>query len=116
MRTFVYDGRTFPDPDSKMSVDEVRQSLANFFPELSNAEAKETKQGEDTIIELKRRVGTKGATALNCLHFDGWVITCPHCAHKDYVSADDIAFDPMDDERHLIQCESCKDEFEIVSY
>lgn len=59
-RVFVYDGREFPDPDPNLSVDEVRQSMGNFFPELSNAETKETKRGEDTIIEFKRRVGTKG--------------------------------------------------------
>jgi len=59
-RIFVYDGREFPDPDPKLSVDEVRQSMANFFPELSNAETKESRRGEDTVIEFKRRVGTKG--------------------------------------------------------
>ncbi len=59
-RIFVYDSREFPDPDPKLSVDEVRQSMSSFFPELSNAEVKESKRGEDTIVELKRRVGTKG--------------------------------------------------------
>ena len=59
-RIFVYDGREFPDPDPNLKVDEVRQHMANFFPELSNAESKESKRGEDTIIEFKKRVGTKG--------------------------------------------------------
>jgi len=61
MRVFVYDGREFPDPDPKLKVDEVRQHFATFFPELSNAESKESKRGEDTIIEFKKRVGTKGS-------------------------------------------------------
>ena len=60
MRVFVYDGREFPDPDPKMSVDEVRQSMTNFFPELANAETKQSKRGDDDIIEFNRRVGTKG--------------------------------------------------------
>ncbi len=60
MRVFVYDGREFPDPDPKMSHDEVRQSMTNFFPELANAETKTSKRGEDDIIEFKKRVGTKG--------------------------------------------------------
>jgi len=67
MRIFVYDGREFPDPDPNLKVDEVRQNMANFFPELSNAETKESKRpsmttpGEtDDIIEFKKRVGTKG--------------------------------------------------------
>lgn len=60
-RVFVYDGREFPDPDPSMSNDEVRQQMANFFPELSNAETKTNQRGGDTIIEFKRRVGTKGS-------------------------------------------------------
>ena len=59
-RVFVYDGREFPDPDSSLSPDGVRANMANFFPELSNAETKETKRGDDTVYEFKRRVGTKG--------------------------------------------------------
>ncbi len=62
-RIFVVDGREFPDPDPNLKVDEVRQSMSVFFPELSNAETlKEKKRGEDTIFEFKRRVGTKGIT------------------------------------------------------
>ncbi len=60
MRVFVYDGREFPDPDPKMSNDEVRQSLTNFFPELANAETKLSKRGDDDIIEFIKRVGVKG--------------------------------------------------------
>ena len=60
MRVFVYDGREFPDPDPKMSVDEVRQSMVNFFPELANAESTQSKRGDDDIIEFKKRVGVKG--------------------------------------------------------
>lgn len=60
MRIFVYDSREFPDPDPNLSTDEVRQSMSNFFPELSNAETKQSKRGEDDIIEFKKRVGVKG--------------------------------------------------------
>ncbi len=59
-RVFVYDGREFPDPDPNISVEEVRQSMTNFSPELANAESKPSKRGDDDIIEFKRRVGTKG--------------------------------------------------------
>lgn len=59
-RIFVYDGRDFGDPDPTMSPDEVRQYYAALMPELSNANIKEEKQGEDTIYRLERRVGTKG--------------------------------------------------------
>ena len=63
-RVFVYDGREFTDPDPNMSENEVRQSMTNFFPELANAEIKEskrTKNGvEENVFEFKKRVGTKG--------------------------------------------------------
>ena len=59
-RVFIYDGREFPDPDPSRSVDEVKRMLADFFPELANAEVRESKRGEDSLYELVRRVGTKG--------------------------------------------------------
>ena len=59
-RVFVYDGREFPDPDANLSPDEVRQMMTDFFPELANAEVKETTRGEDTLYELVRKVGVKG--------------------------------------------------------
>jgi PRTRC genetic system protein C len=59
-RVFVYDGREFPDPDPNMSVDEVRQSMTSFFPELANADTKQSKRGDDDIVEFQKRVGTKG--------------------------------------------------------
>ncbi len=60
MRKFIYDGREFPDPDPSLSVDEVRQNLTTFFPELSNADTRSEKQGDDTVVYLSKRVGTKG--------------------------------------------------------
>ena len=54
-RIFVVDGREFPDPDPNLRIDAIRQHLANFFPELTNAETKESKRGEDTIIEFRRQ-------------------------------------------------------------
>ena len=59
-RVFVYDGREFPDPDPTLSPDEVRQMMTDFFPELANAEVKQTTRGEDTLYELVRKVGIKG--------------------------------------------------------
>ncbi len=59
-RVFVYDGREFPDPDPNMSVEEVRQSMVSFFPELANADTKQSKRGDDDIVEFQKRVGTKG--------------------------------------------------------
>jgi PRTRC genetic system protein C len=60
-RVFVYDGREYPDPSPKLSVDEVRRQLAEFFPELTNAEVRESKRGPDSLFTFARRIGTKGA-------------------------------------------------------
>src|SRR5712691_3327073 len=59
-RLFIYDGRTFPDPDSRLTVDEVRRQLSDYFPELANADTREERRGEDTAYTFARRIGTKG--------------------------------------------------------
>jgi len=59
-REFIYEGRSFPDPDPALSVDEVKRMMSDFFPELANAEVREAKRGEDTVHEFVRRVGVKG--------------------------------------------------------
>lgn len=59
-RIFIYEGKEYPDPGPELSVDEVRRGWTEFFPELANAEVKETKRGDDTVFTFARRVGTKG--------------------------------------------------------
>jgi PRTRC genetic system protein C len=63
-RQFIYDGREFPDPDSTLSVEEIRTQLAEFFPELANAETREEKRGDDITYTFTKRIGTKGHHAL----------------------------------------------------
>lgn len=62
-RIFVYDGREFPDPDSKVSIEDVRRQLAEYFPELTNADTREEKRGDDTVYTFSKRIGTKGVTS-----------------------------------------------------
>lgn len=59
-RVFIYDQREFPDPDPKLAVEDVRKQLAEFFPELTNADSREEKRGEDTVYTFSKRIGTKG--------------------------------------------------------
>ena len=59
-RLFLYDGRTFPDPDPRLSVEDVRRQLSDFFPELANADTREERRGDDTLYTFTRRIGTKG--------------------------------------------------------
>lgn len=60
-RIFIYDGREFPDPDPRLSVEDVRKQLADFFPELTNADTREEQRGEERIYTFSKRIGTKGA-------------------------------------------------------
>ena len=59
-RIFRYDNRDFPDPDPNLSVDDIRKGLAEYFPELTNADVRQEQRGEDTIHTFSRRIGTKG--------------------------------------------------------
>lgn len=59
-RIFRYDNRDFPDPDPGLSVDDVRKGLAEYFPELTNADVRQEQRGDDTIHTFSRRIGTKG--------------------------------------------------------
>ena len=63
-RIFVYDGREFPDPDPSLAVEEVRKQLSDFFPELTNADTREERRGDDEVrYTFARRIGTKGTGA-----------------------------------------------------
>ncbi len=62
-RVFVHDSKEYPDPDPRLSVDEVRKQMADFIPELANADTKEELRGEDTVYTFSRRIGTKGRDA-----------------------------------------------------
>ena len=39
----------------------MKNTLSDFYGEITNASVKETQRGEDTIYEFQRRVGTKGS-------------------------------------------------------
>ena len=62
-RVFAYDGREFADPDPALTVEQVKQLMSAFFPELATAEVKEHKkegEPETTIYEFIRKTGVKG--------------------------------------------------------
>jgi len=59
-RIFMYDGREFPDPDPSKTPEEIRATLTDFFPELSNADIRTAERGEDMLYIMERKVGTKG--------------------------------------------------------
>ena len=62
IRVFVYDSRDFPDPDPAMSIPEVKESFAAFFPELATAETREVEKDEKHYVEFVRKTGTKNST------------------------------------------------------
>ncbi|MDD5411134.1 MAG: PRTRC system protein C [Methylobacter sp.] len=62
-RIFKYEGKEYPDPDPNMSIEDVKNHMTDFFPELANAEIVKSKGGvldSDDVITFKKRVGTKG--------------------------------------------------------
>ena len=59
-RVFIYDGREHPDPDPSLTIEEVKDIFAGFFPEVATAEVRTTTRDEDEVMEFVRRVGTKG--------------------------------------------------------
>ena len=59
-RIFRYDGRDFPDPSPNLTVSEVQEQLAAFFPEITGAQVRESKEADNTVYSFQKRVGTKG--------------------------------------------------------
>ncbi len=60
-RLFVYEGKEYPDPDPKLTADQVKALLATSFPELANAETRTDKRPDGVeVVTFSRRVGTKG--------------------------------------------------------
>lgn len=60
VRIFVADQREHPDPDPNLSIEQVRDMMADFLPDLVGATWTETPRDDNTVIDLQRRVGTKG--------------------------------------------------------
>ena len=62
-RSFIYDGKTLPDPDPRLTIDEVRRVFEEFFPELGHPSltVKESRQdGGKTVYVFERTHGSKG--------------------------------------------------------
>lgn len=60
-RIFVYDGREMADPDPSMTIEQVRDALAEFYPELTNARHERRSRGDEEVYEFRRTIGTKGS-------------------------------------------------------
>ena len=60
-REFVFNGSRIPDPDPRMSIDQVRDLLTHSYPEIATANLSGP---EDTGTSLRysfsRAIGTKG--------------------------------------------------------
>ena len=61
-RVFRYGDKTFPDPGSEHSIEQILQHLRQFFPELGQART-DTKTLEDGTLEVtfSKQVTTKGS-------------------------------------------------------
>ena len=59
-RVFIVDEREHPDPDPNLTIEQVRDMLADFYPDLAGATHTATQRGEDQVVDFRRQVGTKG--------------------------------------------------------
>ncbi|MFO0433102.1 MAG: PRTRC system protein C [bacterium] len=61
-RTFKYAGITLPDPDPKLSEDEVRQMYSATYPELATAvvEGPDYQANGTAVYSLRKAAGAKG--------------------------------------------------------
>jgi len=59
-RVFIADNREFPDPAPTLAINEVQRLLADFLPELHNAEIKELDKDGKHYVQFIKKVGTKG--------------------------------------------------------
>ena len=59
-RVFVYDGKEIKDHDESLTVAEIQQQLAGFYPDIANARVIERKRGDDDVYEFQKQVGVKG--------------------------------------------------------
>lgn len=62
-RIIVYDGREHPDPDPAVTIDEVKDIMSTWYPDMANATYKTEKRDTDTLYIFRKTVGTKGASA-----------------------------------------------------
>lgn len=60
VRLFVIDERLHDDPNPNLSIEQVRDAFADFYPDLANATHTVVQRGEDQVVDFRRRVGTKG--------------------------------------------------------
>ncbi len=60
-REFRYDGLRLPDPNAKLSVDEVRTAFSATYPEIATASGPITAAvGNKLVYHFTKAIGTKG--------------------------------------------------------
>jgi PRTRC genetic system protein C len=61
-RVFRYGDKEFPDPGPEHTVEQIRQHLCLYFPELGHAKIEEKTLGDGTLeITFSKQVTRKGA-------------------------------------------------------
>ena len=48
-RIFIVDEREFPDPDPNLTIEQVRDSLSDFYPDLASATHTQRRNSEDVL-------------------------------------------------------------------
>jgi PRTRC genetic system protein C len=61
---YRYNDYEYRDEDGAFTTDEVKKQLTQYYPELANAKAETSAEGEDTVITFVKRAGTKGVASV----------------------------------------------------
>lgn len=60
-RSFSYNGLRLPDPDPRLTPEQVRDAYASSFPEITTAVVEGPDASGDTLqFKFTRHIGTKG--------------------------------------------------------
>lgn len=62
MNYIKYGNQTIPMPEG-MTLDQAKEQMARFFPELAEPKIDTAKKGDDTTYTFSKRAGTKGLVA-----------------------------------------------------
>lgn len=58
-RTVKYNSQSMPVPDG-MTLEQLKQQMARFFPELAEPQVKTETKGDETVYVFSKKAGRKG--------------------------------------------------------
>lgn len=99
-----YGDKTMDMPDG-MTLDQAKQQMARFFPELAEPEVKTEKKNDKTIYVFSKKAGRKGIAPTSTIRAYCYICGAPfECEPDDVIG--------YDDETPIYLCPKC--DFSVV--